>query len=355
MLNYRTNPPFCILHSTFLINKEGVVLQKLTALIQKMQGRRILVIGDMVADVYLNGMIGRISREAPVLILNDIEERVVAGGAANVVANAAALGGEVYAIGVLGDDKYGEELKKALEYYEVHTEGLVVDNNRVTVSKTRVIAGGRATVSQQIVRIDRETKEAVSKKIEAELIARIDKILPQVEGIVLSDYGSGTITEGVKKWLIRYAGQNKIPSIVDSRYDVGRFEGIGYIKQNDTELANFVGHELKDMASLIDAGSTIMKKLNANGALITRGERGMSLFERGGAVHHIPVSDKSEVFDVSGAGDTCVASFILAVTSGVTTALAAKVSNYASGIAVRKLGTSTVNFVELEKVLERAR
>ena len=330
-------------------------MQKLSSFIQKMLERKILVIGDMVADVYLNGRIGRISREAPVLILDDIEEKIVAGGAANVVANVATLGGEVYAVGVIGDDKYADGLCDVLNYYDVHTEGLVKDKERLTASKTRVIAGGRATVSQQIVRIDRESKEPISKKIEAELISKIDKILPKVEGIVLSDYGSGTITEGVKKWLIRYAANKKIPSIVDSRYDIGRFEGVGYIKHNDTELAHFIGHELKDMASLIDAGAEIMRKLNANGALITRGEKGMSLFERGGAVHHIPVSDKSEVFDVSGAGDTCVAAFILALTAGINPVIAARISNVAAGVAVRKLGTSTVNFEELRKALEVTR
>ena len=330
-------------------------MQKLTTLIKKMLDRKILVIGDMIADVYLQGQIGRISREAPVLILDNIEEKIVAGGAANVVANVAALGGEVYAVGVLGDDNYAEGLKNVLKYYEVHTEGLVTDPMRPTISKTRVIAGGRATVSQQIVRIDRENKSPIPKKIEAELIAALDKFLPQVEGIVLSDYGSGTITEGVKKWLIRYAGQKKIPSIVDSRYDIGRFDGIGYIKQNDTELANYVGRDLNDMSALIDAGATIMKKLNANGALITRGEKGMSLFERGGAVHHIPVADKSEVFDVSGAGDTCVAAFILALTAEINPVLAARIANVAAGVAVRKLGTSTVNFEELRRAFEAIR
>ncbi|MBR1728563.1 MAG: carbohydrate kinase [Selenomonadaceae bacterium] len=320
-----------------------------------MLDRKILVIGDMIADVYLQGQIGRISREAPVLILDNIEEKIVAGGAANVVANVAALGGEVYAVGVVGDDNYAEGLKNVLKYYEVHTEGLVTDPMRPTISKTRVIAGGRATVSQQIVRIDRENKSPIPKKIEAELIAALDKFLPQVEGIVLSDYGSGTITEGVKKWLIRYAGQKKIPSIVDSRYDIGRFDGIGYIKQNDTELANYVGRDLNDMSALIDAGATIMKKLNANGALITRGEKGMSLFERGGAVHHIPVADKSEVFDVSGAGDTCVAAFILALTAEINPVLAARIANVAAGVAVRKLGTSTVNFEELRRAFEAIR
>ena len=281
-----------------------------------------------------------------------MKTRIVAGGAANVVANTATLGGKVYAVGVVGNDKYADGLRDVLKYYDVETEGLVSDKERQTLSKTRVIAGGRATVSQQIVRIDRETKEPVSKKIEAELISKIDKFLPEVEGIILSDYGSGTITEGIKKWLIRYCQQKKIPSIVDSRYDIGRFEGIGFIKQNDTELANFVGHDLKDMGSLIDAGAEIMRKLNANAALITRGEKGMSLFERDGAVHHIPVSDKSEVFDVSGAGDTCVAAFMLALTGKINPVVAARISNVAAGVAVRKMGTSTVNFEELRKALD---
>ena len=330
-------------------------MQKLSSVIPKIQGRKIMVIGDMLADVYLDGRISRISREAPVLVLEEAGEKVVAGGAANVVANVATLGGDVYAVGVLGDDNNAESLRKILMDHDVHVEGLVLDKTRPTISKTRIIAGGSATVSQQIVRIDRESKEPLSKKMEAAIIGKLDKILPHVEGIVLSDYGAGTLTATITKWLINYAQKNKIPTIVDSRYRIGEFEGVSFAKQNDSELANFVGHPLDDMTDLIEAGTALLNKLNANGVLITRGERGMSLFERGGAVHHIPVSDKSEVFDVSGAGDTCVASFILAVTSGVTTALAAKVSNYASGIAVRKLGTSTVNFIELEKVLERAR
>jgi len=336
------------------INRRGVVdLQKLTSSIRKMQGRRVLVIGDMAADVYLDGKIGRISREAPVLILEQANKRVVAGGAANAAANAATLGGEVYAVGVLGNDEYGVKMREILSGYEIHTEGLITDSSRPTVSKTRIIAGGRATVSQQIVRIDNESKEPLSKRVEAEIIAQIDKILPNVEGIVLSDYGGGTITEGVKKWLIRYAGKNKLPSIVDSRYDIARFEGIGYIKQNDSELAAFAGHELKDMSALIDAGANLLKKLNANGALITRGEKGMSLFERSGAVHHIPVSDKSEVFDVSGAGDTCVAAFILALIGEINPVSAARISNYAAGVAVRKLGTSTVSYEELYNALNK--
>ena len=317
-----------------------------------MLGKKILVIGDMVADVYLQGQIGRISREAPVLILQQVDEKIVPGGAANVVSNASTLGGEVCAGGVVGDDAYAAKLRELLEKdYGVHIEGLVTDADRPTVSKVRVIAGGRATVSQQVVRIDNESKEPLSKKIETQLIAKLDEILPQVEGIVLSDYGAGTITENVKKWLINYAGKNKIPSIVDSRYDIGRFSGVGFVKQSDTELAAFVGHEINTMGALIEGGAELLRKTNASAVLITRGEKGMSLFERSGAVHHIPVSDKSEVFDVSGAGDTCVAAFILGLTGNFSAINAARLANYAAGIAVRKLGTSTVSFEELERVL----
>lgn len=320
-----------------------------------MQGKKILVIGDIVADVYVDGRISRISREAPVLILEKAGERVVAGGAANVVANVATLGGEVYAIGVIGDDNHAENLRNIFKDLDVHIEGLVRDKSRPTISKTRIIAGGRATVSQQIVRIDSESKAPLGKKVEAELLAKIDKILPTVDGIIMSDYGSGTVTANARKLITRYAGKKKLPNIVDSRYNIGDFAGVGYIKQNDSELGAFVGNELNDVTDLIGAGTQLLTKLNVDGALITRGEMGMSLFERSGATHHIPVSDMSEVYDVSGAGDTCIAAFLLALTTGAQPALAAKIANFAAGIAVRKLGTSTVSATELIATLERIR
>ena len=330
-------------------------MQELINITNKIPDKKIMVIGDMVADVYVDGRISRISREAPVLILEKAGEKVVAGGAANVVANAATLGAEVYAIGVIGDDNHGENLRNILKELGVHIEGLVRDKSRPTISKTRIIAGGRATVSQQIVRIDSESKEPLSKKVEAELLTKIDKILPKVDGIIMSDYGSGTITANARKLITRFAGKKKIPSIVDSRYNIGDFEGVGYVKQNDSELGAFVGHALNNVTDLIGAGTELLTKLNANGVLITRGEKGMSLFERKGATHHIPVSDMSEVYDVSGAGDTCVAAFLLSLTAGAQPAMAAKISNYAAGIAVRKLGTSTVSATELISVLEHAK
>lgn len=257
-----------------------------------MQSRSILVIGDMVADIYLDGRISRISREAPVLVLEQAGEKVV--------------------------------------------------------------AGGRATVSQQIVRIDRESKAPMAPAVEAELRAYIKSILPTVEGVVISDYGSGTVTEGLQSLLIDYCQTKGIPSIVDSRYAVRRFSGIGYVKQNDAEIAAAMGRELVTTEDIVAAAEELRQELAAKGVLVTRGELGMVLVEHG-AVHEIPVSDKSEVFDVSGAGDTCVAAVILALAAGIAPATAARLSNIASGIAVRKLGTSTVSVRELAAAIEKSR
>lgn len=313
-----------------------------------MQGRDILVIGDMVADIYLDGRISRISREAPVLVLEQAGEKVVAGGAANVVNNIATLGGTVHAAGLVGRDESADGLRAILAKNGADVRGLISDESRPTISKTRIIAGGRATVSQQIVRIDKESKEPLHPVIEAELRAYIESVLPTVEGVVISDYGSGTVTEGLQTLLIDYCRAKGIPSIVDSRYAVRRFSGIGYVKQNDAELAAAVGRELATTEDIIRAA----EELHAKGVLVTRGELGMVLVESG-AVHEIPVSDKSEVFDVSGAGDTCVATVILALAAGAEPALAARLSNIASGIAVRKLGTSTVSVRELAEAVEK--
>ena len=218
-------------------------------LVKRLAGRRILVIGDMVADIYIDGRISRISREAPVLVLEQAGEKIVAGGAANVAHNAQTLGGSVYAVGLLGEDAAAQGLADILAEKGVQTAGLFRDAARPTISKTRIIAGGRATVSQQIVRLDKESHAPLRRETEGEMLRYLDEILPQMEGIVLSDYGAGTITEAVKDKLIGYAREHGLPSIVDSRYAIRRFRDIGYVKQNDAELAAAVGRELPDEAS----------------------------------------------------------------------------------------------------------
>lgn len=321
-------------------------------LVKRLSGRRILVIGDMVADIYIDGRISRISREAPVLVLEQAGEKIVAGGAANVAHNAQTLGGSVYAVGLLGEDAAAQGLADILAEKGIQTAGLFRDAARPTISKTRIIAGGRATVSQQIVRLDKESHAPLRRETEGEMLRYLDEILPQMEGIVLSDYGAGTITEAVKDKLIGYAREHGLPSIVDSRYAIRRFRDIGYVKQNDAELAAAVGRELPDEETLMAAGRELLTELSADGVLVTRGEQGMMLFSRDGTVTDIPVSDRSEVYDVSGAGDTCVATVILALAAGIEAPEAARLSNVASGIAVRKLGTATVSAAELVRALD---
>ena len=279
---------------------------RLAPLIDRLSGRRILVIGDMVADVYIDGRISRISREAPVLVLEQAGEKIIAGGAANVVHNCATLGGTVTAVGLVGDDRQADGISSVLENAGVDTSGLLRDAERPTISKTRIIAGGRATVSQQIVRLDRESHAPMSRAMESAMLRYLDGVLPETDGIVLSDYGAGTITEAVKGKLIGYAREHDIPSIVDSRYGIHRFSGIGYVKQNDAELAAAVGRKLPDAPAIYAAGRELLEELGADGVLVTRGELGMVLVEKDGSVSDIPVTDKSEVYDVSGAGDTVI-------------------------------------------------
>lgn len=314
--------------------------------LKAMSGVPVLIIGDMVADVYLDGTIARISREAPVLVLEQREERVVAGGAANVASNAATLGGASYAVGVCGTERSGDALLAVLRANGVRTAFVRADAHP-TITKTRIIAGGRATVSQQIVRVDREWHTPLDAETEEALLARIRELLPQVRGVVLSDYGSGTVTERVRRLVIAQARKRGIPSMVDSRYDILAYAGIGYVKQNDAELAAALERELSSEEEIRAAGHELRERLSADGVLITRGDKGMTLFLADGSATDIPVSDHSEIFDVSGAGDTCVAVMILGLAAGVDALAAARLSNVASGIAVRKRGTATVAAAEL--------
>ena len=315
--------------------------------IEKLSGQPVLVLGDMIADIYLYGTIARISREAPVLVLEQSTEKIVAGGAANVINNGATLGGRIFAAGLVGDDNAAKGLSGILREKSVDVSGFIKDANRSTISKTRIVAGGRTTVSQQIVRVDKESKEPMGKAQEQQLEEYLKQVLPQVKGVVLSDYGSGTITDGLLAQIFSYCRKHGIPTIVDSRYDIFRFKTVDYIKQNDAELAAAVGRQLETEDELIEAGRELLARMEAKGALITRGEDGMTLFQKDGSVAHIPVTDKSEVYDVSGAGDTCVATVILGLAAGVEPVLASRLSNEASGIAVRKMGTAVVSADEL--------
>lgn len=319
--------------------------------VDKLQDKKIMVIGDMVADVYLEGKISRISREAPVLILEHAGETVVPGGAANAVHNAAALSGQAYAVGVIGDDNTGRQLVQVLNNKQINTEGLIVDTSRPTITKTRVMAGGQATVRQQLVRIDRESKQPLDPSVEQSLLDYIEHSIRDMDAVVISDYGSFTVSAAVSQAVIAACNKADIPSIVDSRYDVMAYRGIRLVKQNESEAAAATRIDICDQHTLLQAGRAMLGRLEAEAVLITQGPEGMTLFERSGSVSHIPVSNKSEVYDVTGAGDTVVVTMMLALAAGASCYEAASLANLTAGIVVRKPGTATATPDELKQVL----
>ncbi|KYZ78057.1 carbohydrate kinase [Anaerosporomusa subterranea] len=328
---------------------------KLIRLVEQLQQRKLMVIGDVVADVYLEGKISRISREAPVLVLEHTGETVVPGGAANVVHNAATLGGEVFAVGVVGEDQPGRVLSQILRQKGVHTDGFLTESPRPTVTKTRVMAGGQATVRQQVVRIDREDKLPLSGTLEQKIVDYIQQHITKMDAVVLSDYGSFTVSPLIRTTVISACRQHGIPCIVDSRYNITDFTGVNFVKQNEAEAAAAVGFSLDDDEAIQRAGNELLTRLQADAVLITRGSEGMTLVEQGGIASHIPVTNISEVYDVSGAGDTVVATMMLAVAAGASRLEAAQLANYAAGVVVRKLGTATSTPQELKQAIGETR
>lgn len=323
----------------------------LLSIIDNLAGHKVMVIGDMVADVYLEGKISRISREAPVLVLEHGGETVVPGGAANAVHNAATLGGDVFAVGVVGDDAAGAELAAILAGRGVRTAGLVTDNSRPTITKTRVMAGGLATVRQQVVRIDRESKAALSAAVEGKILAYIAAHIGAMDAVVMSDYGSITLAPAVRRTVIAACRERGVPCIADSRYNILDFVGVTVVKQNESEVAAALGCGALAGDALVAAGRELLGRMEAEAVLITRGPDGMSLFEAGGAVTHIPVTNVSEVFDVTGAGDTAVVTVALALAAGASYADAARLANFAAGVVVRKPGTATATAQELREAV----
>ncbi|WP_394699660.1 bifunctional heptose 7-phosphate kinase/heptose 1-phosphate adenyltransferase [uncultured Anaeromusa sp.] len=328
-------------------------MMKLQEWVPKLKGKKILLLGDMVADVYVKGHISRVSREAPVLVLEHRGETIVPGGAANAVHNAAVLGGVVYAVGICGEDKAGEKLKELLQSKGVVVDGLFQDAKRPTITKTRILAGGQATVRQQVVRIDQESKEPLVKETEEALLHYIEKVLPKMDVAVISDYGSQTVSPKLRQRLIALCREQGVPCMVDSRYDIQQFTGVELIKQNEAEAAAALGLESLDEIGAAEAAEQIVEMLQADGILLTQGGDGMTLYVRGQGARHIPVSNRSEVYDVTGAGDTAVVTMMLALAAGADHYSAAKLANYAAGVVVRKHGTATLTADELLQAVKQ--
>jgi D-beta-D-heptose 7-phosphate kinase/D-beta-D-heptose 1-phosphate adenosyltransferase len=323
-------------------------LKRITACIDRFPASRVLVVGDIVLDHYIWGKVSRISPEAPVPVVNVTRENLLLGGATNVVQNIRALGGSVSVSGVIGQDDAGRQVQQLLRLQGIAADGLIIDDERPTTIKTRIIAH-----NQQVVRFDRETKDRIDKDVHRRIFEYVKQRVAQgLDAIVLSDYCKGVVTRELVRDIMRLAGKSGIIVSVDPKVShFGMYRGVTILTPNAAEASTGAKIEIADEASLLKAGALLLKHLKSAAVLITRGEQGMSLFEQGRKVTHIPTVAR-EVYDVTGAGDTVIAALTLAMASGASMADAARIANYAAGIVVGIVGTATVKPEELKQRIQ---
>ncbi|MBI1728003.1 MAG: bifunctional hydroxymethylpyrimidine kinase/phosphomethylpyrimidine kinase [Candidatus Rokubacteria bacterium] len=322
-------------------------VKRLRALITGFTGKRIVVVGDLIADEYLYGKPARISREAPVLILRFTDREVRLGGAANAAHNVRALGATALPVGVLGADAAGDEVLRLFGEAGISSEGISRAVGRLTPVKTRIMAGGYESTRQQIVRLDREPEPSLADNVEARLIAAVQAAGSGADAFLVSDYGYGTVTARVFEAVIETARRRGAVVAVDSRYDLPRFRGATAATPNEPEVEALAGAELGDESVLEKAGRVVLERLDSRYLLITRGSRGMALLEREGPVTFMPIHGSDQIADVTGAGDTVISAFTVALAGGAEAVEAAWLANVAGGVAVMKRGTATVSPREL--------
>jgi len=329
---------------------------RLLSLIDKFGGRRVLVIGDLIADEFIYGEVHRVSREAPVLILKYDATEVVPGGAGNAANNVTALGGSASLAGLVGADEQSRRLLAALPR-QVDRRQVVRTRGYRTPVKTRILAGGIHSAKQQIVRIDRETgwplEEAVSRLFAQKIIAA----LRDCDAVLLSDYGSGLVTpalaSAVAQAALKRGRRRPIPVLVDSRYRLLDYRGLTTCTPNESEVEQALGIRIDDDAGVLEeAGRTVLRRTGMRAVLITRGSRGMALFQPKQPTIHVPIFGPDEVTDVTGAGDTVIATMSLALAAGASFYEATRLANYAGGLVVMKRGTATVSARELSDAVE---
>ncbi|MFH1454336.1 MAG: D-glycero-beta-D-manno-heptose-7-phosphate kinase [Armatimonadota bacterium] len=321
--------------------------KKLKNILSSFKTLKVLVIGDCMMDYWVWGTVNRISPEAPVPVVEVDSYSFTPGGAANVVNNLCALGAKVSLSGVIGKDFIGKLLKKDLRAKGVDVKGIVEDKGRPTTLKTRIVAH-----NQQVVRTDYEKIAAVPKNTIDQLLVKIDGNIKSYDAVLISDYAKGMLCKEFVDELISKCRKSKVKIIAGPKpVNIDLFKDADCISLNKSEAASASGITIKDEKSLFKAGQALLDRTCAGAIIITRGEEGMSIFEKGKKPVHVPAL-ASQVYDVSGAGDTVVSVFSLAVASGASVKDAAVLSNYAASIVVRKVGTATVTTDELKEVLK---
>jgi rfaE bifunctional protein kinase chain/domain len=327
---------------------------RLHAILDRFSRCRIAVIGDFVADEFLYGRVARVSREAPVLILEYDRTEVVPGGAGNAANNVAALGARTRAVGVIGDDDTGRRLRASL-HANVDARALAPIAGRPTPTKTRILAGGIHSAKQQVVRIDRGTRRRATPAERARVATAALAAAASVDGILISDYGFGLVTPRLVAGIRRAARTRtggRPPILVDSRYELARYTGLTASTPNEAEAEALAGETIgDDLRALERVGRRLLDQTRMGAVLVTRGSRGMALFERGETTRHIPIVGSDEIADVTGAGDTVIATMTLALAAGATAYEAAQLANVAGGLVVMKRGTATVSADELRAAL----
>ena len=320
--------------------------QRLLKILDNFKNKKVLVIGDVMLDKYIWGDVSRISPEAPVQVVNVLKETFEAGGAANVANNVAALNGMAFMVGTTGNDEARKILLEVLHEKSIDTDGMQIHKDKPTIQKVRILGK-----NQQLLRVDYEKKDHVHKDIEASMIKFLEKTIKNVDLIVISDYAKGVITHEICSKLIEISKLNKKMIIVDPKPKHKElYANVDLITPNNSEASEMAGIEDGSDETAIEMGSKLLKYLNTN-VLITRGEKGMLLFERSGNVSHIPAKAK-EVYSLIGAGDTVVATAALALASGANLLEAATLANIAAGIKVGKIGTASVSIDEIKREIE---
>ncbi len=319
------------------------------ALLAAMRDRPVLVLGDVMLDEFIWGKVARISPEAPVPVVEVARESQHVGGAGNVARNVRALGGRPLLVGVVGRDAAAERIRGDLDASGVRHALIAADDGRPTTVKTRIIAH-----QQQIVRADRERADEISPELEQVLVSRVRDGLGQCGALILSDYQKGVITRRAMRALVALARRRRVPILVDPKVrHFALYRGVSVITPNQLEAEQATGVRIRSQADLLAAGERILKTLRCQAVLVTRGEQGMSLFRPAHRPLHVPTFAR-EVFDVTGAGDTVIATLALALTSGARMDEAAVLANSAAGVVVGKIGTATASPEELLAAVEEA-
>jgi rfaE bifunctional protein kinase chain/domain len=323
-------------------------------LLDAFPARRVAVIGDLIADEFIYGRVARVSREAPVLILQYDSTQIVPGGAGNAANNVAALGGRTQIVGLKGQDEAGKRLEASLG--QVNTRGLLSPRGYCTPVKTRILAGGVHTAKQQIVRIDRVVSSDYDAKSRAAFARAALKAASGSDAILMSDYGTGLVTPQLASALAAavddHGRRRTVPILIDSRYDLLKYRGLTACTPNESEVEQMMDTRIGDSTKALEkAGRELLKRTRMHAVLVTRGSRGMALFEPDRPTIHVPIYGSDEVADVTGAGDTVIAAMALSIAAGGSFHEAATLANYAAGLVVMKRGTATVSPDELRQAI----